>query len=381
MTKKLGARRDEQTRAMMSVPAGVMMGVIALVVACGSSNSSSDGGTGGASTGGAAATGGGGTSTGGTNTGGAGGASTGGTSPGGAGTGGTGVGGTSTGGTAGPGVDLKLQRGEIRVTEGIDGTKDEPTGPVTERPYGRVDAHFDEPNAPVFHTDIMTSGACTLKKWVPSQCPGDFCSGICQEGVCKPYTSYVDAGNVTITGLALPASMNASAYGAFYYLENVVVPAELYTPGSTITAKLAGKGTFPALTFMTAGPSPLTTSIAKHELTLTPHADAAITWTAGSVPGASVRLTLNANNHGHGQPYEAIIVCEVADAAGTLTVPKAMIDAFPATQNWGSCVLNDCPRSTIQRLTRGIATLPNSNGGWVSLTVSSEVSFGVVHVP
>lgn len=346
MIGNLGATKGEPARVRMSVETGVIMGVMALVLACGSSNSSSDGGAGGANTGGAAAT-----------------------------------GGTSTGGTGSPSVDLKLQRGDIRVIEGIDGTRDEPTGPVTDRPYGRVDAHFDEPNAPVFHTDVMTSGACTLKKWVPSQCPGDFCSGICQEGVCKPYTSYVDAGNVAITGLTLPVSMNASEYGAFYYLENVVVPTELYTPGSTITAQLAGKGTFPALTFTTTGPSPLTTSIVKHELTLTPHADAVITWTAGTVPGASVRLTLNANNHGHGQPYEAIIVCEIADAAGALTVPKAMVDAFPATQNWGACVLSDCPRSTIQRLTRGIAPLPNGNGAWVSLTVSSEVSFGVVHAP
>jgi hypothetical protein len=59
--------------------------------------------------------------------------------------------------------------------------------------------------------------------------------------------------------------------------------------------------------------------------------------------------------------------------------PKAMIDAFPATENWQVCAGSDCPRSMIQRFNRGVAAI--ADGGWVGLTVTSEVSFGVVHHP
>jgi hypothetical protein len=352
-----------------------MVAALALASACGGSGMRSDAGAGGnTGTGGNAGRAG---------TGGAGGN---------AGTGGNagrtgeagGAGGSAGTGGAGGAMgdpDPRLQRGNIRVVEGVDGFRDEPTGPVTDRAYATVDAHFDALGAPIFHTDVMTDGTCTLKKWVPSQCPGDFCDGICQAGVCQPYTSYVDAGTLAITGLALPITMNASPFGNFYYLENAVVPVDLYAPNATITAHLAGKATFPPLDFTTRAPAPLTPSITQHELTLPRHEDAVVTWTRSSDPGARVRLTLNANNRGHGQPFEAIIVCEVADAAGTLTVPKAMIDAFPATQNWQACVSSDCPRSTIQRLTRGLAALPNTGGEWVSLSVVSEIAFGVVHTP
>src|SRR5205085_2791149 len=102
-----------------------------------------------------------------------GGAGVGGHAGGGAGVGGHAGGGAGRDGGAGGGAGappLNLQRGEVRVIEGADGFTDVGTT-VVEHPYGRIDGRFYATHPPVWHTDVMTNGTCTLKKFVPSQCP------------------------------------------------------------------------------------------------------------------------------------------------------------------------------------------------------------------
>ena len=89
-----------------------------------------------------------------------------------------------------------------------------------------------------------------------------------------------------------------------------------------------------------------------------------------------MRLTLNSSNLGHGFPLNAILRCEVPDAAGQLTVPKALVVQFPPMQHEGICVHVDCPPSTLTRFRQGRSEVP---GGHVVLEVAAERAFFVDH--
>jgi hypothetical protein len=73
-------------------------------------------------------------------------------------------------------------------------------------------------------------------------------------------------------------------------------------------------------------------------------ADYTFTWPAvGQDDGERLRLTLNANNQTHGGPYLAIIECDAPVSAGRFTIPREMVEAFPATEHWEACAGGDCP--------------------------------------
>ena len=61
---------------------------------------------------------------------------------------------------------------------------------------------------------------------------------------------------------------------------------------------------------------------------------------------------------------------------GSLTIPRAMIEAFPETMAWEGCVLVDCPPSRIARISTDRVELP---GGHVTISASSEIVFGIDH--
>jgi hypothetical protein len=100
--------------------------------------------------------------------------------------------------------------------------------------------------------------------------------------------------------------------------------------------------------------------------------DRVFTWTASGVAGARVRLSLNSPNIGHGFPLGKILRCEVDDAAGQLTVPKALLAQFPELDHEGICVHIDCPPSVLTRIREDRADVP---GGWVSLEIIAERNF------
>jgi hypothetical protein len=109
--------------------------------------------------------------------------------------------------------------------------------------------------------------------------------------------------------------------------------------------------------------------------------DYTLRWTPATGAGAAearVRLTVNSPNSSHGQPYKAIIECDAPDAAGALTVPRAMVDALPRLVAFSSCVGIDCPPSYIMRYARGTAAV---TGGYVELLVGDQMAIGVNHSP
>ena len=122
--------------------------------------------------------------------------------------------------------------------------------------------------------------------------------------------------------------------------------------------------------------APLTGAIPDGKLVLEPGQDEIVRWTpAGG--DARVRLTLNSNNQGHGQPYLGIIECDSPDAAGEVRVSASLVDEFPETRAWTICAGTDCPPSTLRRYQRATAPVGEHD---VELVVSSVIAFGVDHI-
>ena len=246
-------------------------------------------------------------------------------------------------------------------------------GTPMESASANVRAAFYDGHPPSFHREVARAGACVLRRYTPASCE-PFCDGICVDtNVCEPWPTLVAAGRLSIDGLAVALRMPGT--DGFYY-PDAQLPAELFADGATITASLAGGGGIPASTLSTTGVAPLTGALPDTTLTLVPGQDAIVRWTPAA-GDARVKLTINANIQGHGQPYLAIIECDAADAAGAITVPSSMIDAFPETRAWTICAGTDCPPSTLRRYRRATVAVGAQD---LELVVASELAFGVDHI-
>jgi hypothetical protein len=272
-------------------------------------------------------------------------------------------------GTPDAGVDPGELIGGIRILEERALTGD----PPQEYRAGRVHVRFYDPAPPDFHRVTVTEGACTLRRYVPASCDPACNDGLCVgDNECEPWPGMASAGTLTIAGLETAVSITP-VDGYYYY--NDALPDDLFADAAAITAELAGDDVSGG-TLETTGVPPIETAI-ETKIVLDPGEDHTIAWTAGG--GGRIRVTINANNQGHGGPYLGIITCEADDAAGELTIPAALIDQFPETRAWTVCAGTDCPPSSIERLRA--AYLPVGDGRAVSLEVSSLSYFGVDHFP
>ena len=241
-------------------------------------------------------------------------------------------------------------------------------------------AEFVADGLPVWHAETMRSGDCRLLEFEPAFCDPPCLSGLCAPGgVCQPYPTFESAGNITVTGLKTSVTLTPSACGfcggGEQYYTTTTYPADLFDDDASVTASAAGAA-FPAFSVTAGGVPPLAASYPEDKITLVDGQDFTLAWTsAGS--DARVRVTINANNQGHGNPYLAIIECD-GDDTGSLVIPSAIIDAFPDTMAWAFCAGSDCPPSSIMRYRRGTTT---AGGGTVELVIGSEVLFGVDHNP
>ena len=155
------------------------------------------------------------------------------------------------------------------------------------------------------------------------------------------------------------------------------MPDDLFRDDAEVTVTLAG-ATIPGMSIVSRGVAPLAPAISGGKITVPYPATAplVVSWTPATT-GARVRLELNANNRGHGLPYTAIIACDVADAAGEITVPTALLDAFPDTRAWTVCAGTDCPPSRLTRYRRATAPVGEQE---VEVEVASTFAFGVDHL-
>jgi hypothetical protein len=239
---------------------------------------------------------------------------------------------------------------------------------------GQIGARFYDGREPSYHREAMRAGECVLKTHQSASCTPACTTGLCVDtNVCEPFPTYVSAGRLTITGLRTAVQIDPMQN---WYYPQSQLPSGLFADDATVTASLAG-ATLPALSITTQGVRPITPSITGGKLVVDhpATADTVVTWTP-SGGDERVKLTLNANNRGHGQPYLAIIECDVADAAGRIAIAPAIMNAFPETEAWTICAGTDCPPSRLARYRRG-ATLVGERE--VDLLVQSQFTFGIEH--
>lgn len=248
---------------------------------------------------------------------------------------------------------------------------DDGSGGLTEQRTARVSAEFFSGGPANFHRHVMTAGACTLRSYAPASCDPACADGLCVDtDTCEPWPTRVSAGALAITGLT--AAVSITPVDGYYVGD--ALPEDLFADAAVVTADLAGADLPPA-TLVAGGVAPLVTAITDR-ITLVPGEDHVVGWTPGG--GGRVRLTLNSNNQGHGGPYLGIIECEADDAAGQLTVPAALVDAFPETRAWTVCAGSDCPPSRLRRFRA--STAPIGVDQAIELAVASEQTFGVDHI-
>jgi hypothetical protein len=276
-----------------------------------------------------------------------------------------------------PRFDVGSHRGRIEVLE-LAG------GPWT----GNALAHANFAPAPtlmrfVFYARVavrhwqretMRIGSCRLLELTPAFCTA--CAGICVEDeVCEPYPEYAQAGDLTFDGLhGGPVVLQPNGY--FYASQGAKLPVDAFADDATVTVTATGEDV-PAFTVNAGGVPPLVAAFTNDELHVADTADAVVQWTPADPtdPDLRVRLTLNANNAGHGLPYESVIECDTEDVGG-LTVPAPLIAAFPTTERWEACAGSDCPLSTLTRYRKGSVDVA---GTPVDLAVGSQIHLWVIH--
>lgn len=243
----------------------------------------------------------------------------------------------------------------------------------------RVDARFYQGREPSFHREAARAGDCVLRTHEVASCTPACTTGLCVDtNVCEPWATYVSAGRLSLAGLTTPVQIDPR--DNYYYIDDPV-PADLFRDDAEVLATLAG-ATIPGMSIGSRGVPPITPDITGGKVTV-PFPAAAplvVRWTPATTPtttGARVRLTLNANNRGHGMPFTAIIECDVADAAGEVSVPTALLDAFPDTQAWTICAGTDCPPSNLMRYRRAAEPVGDQE---VELVVASSFTFGIEHL-
>jgi hypothetical protein len=257
--------------------------------------------------------------------------------------------------------------GSIRVVESVFG----------QYASGRVDGELVLAGYPGIYTETMNDGTCRLVEFHSSFCDPACDTGWCIDQVCVPFPDWVDAGRLTVTGLkaAVAIDPNYCGFQGWGYCDGGALPPDLFDPDDPVTASAPG-GDFPAFSVDAAGVAPLVVAgLNNDELDMPNGSDLVFIWNPVS-DSQQVRLVINANSSGgHGSPYQAIITCESVDD-GSLTIPRAMIDAFPETYRWDICAGSDCPLSWAMRYARGTTAV---NDGEVELLVGAQRSFYVIH--
>jgi len=234
---------------------------------------------------------------------------------------------------------------------------------------------FDGP-WPTYHVAQIEQGACRYLEFVQGFCdpPCDnfqFCNHLDE---CEDYPSGLSGGTLTFTGLGDDIVIPPDEWNVGYYWGPWDLPGDIFDEGDPIGASLTGAD-FPAVTLEAEGVAAMDTDIADALWPMVDGQDAEITWTPGTDPEACVRVLINGANNSHGMPLNHVIWCETEDT-GAVTIPQALVEAFPLGSWPEICVGHDCPPSELVRYRRDAATVPQ---GIVELEVVSRIYFGYDH--
>ena len=243
--------------------------------------------------------------------------------------------------------------------------------------WSYVLASFVDPR-PRYMTLEMEAGGCRMWSYEPGGC-GE-CNGLCDaEGECVPFRPPLSAGVLTFAGInGGDLEMEPSEYG--YFLDTTI-PADLFAPGAEVTVTAAGGDDVDGFSLAAGGVDPIAIDLVaqgegenQDTLRLEDGADLTLSWEPAR-PGTRVRLEINSNNQGHGLPVDSMIECE-SDDDGSLTVPRAMIEAFPYKDYQNICAGTDCPPSSLTRYRWDRAAVGDLE---VELRVEFRAQFIVVH--
>ena len=260
--------------------------------------------------------------------------------------------------------------GDVAVYEGIFGE-----GGTA---WSYVQASILDPR-PQYMALEMEAGDCRMWSYQPGDCGP--CTGLCDgDGECVPFPTSLSAGLLTVSGVeGGDIEMEPTEYG--YFLD-AAPPADLFAPDAEVTLTAAGGPDVDGFSLATGGVDPIAIDLVaageggQDSLRLEDGADLELGWEPAR-PGTRVRLEINSNNSGHGLPVNSMIECE-SDDDGSLTVPRAMIEAFPEKPYQNICAGTDCPPSTLTRYRWDRAAV---SGLEVELRVEFRAQFIVVHEP
>ena len=220
------------------------------------------------------------------------------------------------------------------------------------------------------HVLEAESGGCRFYRAVAlpacdPPCADDFSEYCSIDAACVPYPQRVSAGTFTVSGVAGGPYTLPVGDQDWYAMPET--PPTLFQAGAELTVSATGADV-PAFTTHVTGVAALQTPI-DGMLTLVDGAPQVVTWTPAA-NDATVELVLQIG--WHGAPQQAIVWCTAADADGQLTIPQAMVEAFPA---FGGMGLFQHP-SYLRRVSRAVVDGP---GGPIEVLAASQVAFGVVH--
>ncbi|MGB0588082.1 MAG: hypothetical protein ACPGU1_00240 [Myxococcota bacterium] len=172
---------------------------------------------------------------------------------------------------------------------------------------------------------VQTEGACQLMRAKSLHCdpncvPGEACA---ESGACVPYPERSSVGEVVISGLFDPLTMEAKWGNTYTNQGSMVHPG--YPVGASLELSAEG-GAFGAFSLRGVGVEALEQTGAQ-EIVVEAGAPMSLSWVPPTVDGpVKVHVELNLNNHGS---TSAWIACDVPDT-GTYTVPSSLLEALYA---------------------------------------------------
>jgi hypothetical protein len=173
---------------------------------------------------------------------------------------------------------------------------------------------------PQLAATLVTEGACRFVGPRPALC-APACTGdqVCDvDGQCVAFAEALPAGELTIDGTNPPLRLTPRA-GNGYYTDRAY--PGLFAAGDELVLALAGDGPVAPLTATVRGVPPLampTTALVARE-----HQPLTVAWTPITTP-AEADVLLHFDNDHHG--VTAYLECVAPAAAGSLTIPAAILD-------------------------------------------------------
>jgi hypothetical protein len=177
-----------------------------------------------------------------------------------------------------------------------------------------------------------------------------------EEGRCIPYPDNLDAGAVTVDGLAKTVRMTAHPQGRHYFDNSLPHPG--FRAGADV--RLTGAGSRAVAAFALRGWGVSALDVPPQMPVLESGRPLRLVWVPGPPGPARVEVSINIDQHGN---TPSTLTCDAADAAGELTVPGELVASLIAAG------VSGYPKALLGRVTTDSTSLAP---GCVDLVVSAR---------